>query len=157
MEQTRQARRNLKQTWQPVQCPSSPDNPIMILYNLPYPTPHQQTHTIPKIVMHDQYKKKITTHITFNNPLYIAKWNNISHISKFLSNRSWTTPKCTNTQITQTMKFKYAQHMGNTWARGPSLTFSIHALVGYYPTSSSIPTPRFTNAIMFHEFYLCHV
>lgn len=63
-------------------------------------------------------RKKITTHITFNNPLYIAKWNNISHISKVLSNHFWTTPKCTNTQMTQTMKFKYAQYMGNTRARG---------------------------------------
>ena len=121
MEQTCQARHNLKQTRESVQCPSSPDNPLW--YSRIDPTQHPTNKPIryQKSYMHDQYKKKITTHITFNNPLYIAKWNNISHVSKILSNRFWTAPKCTNTEITQTMKFKYAQYMGNTRARGPPL------------------------------------
>lgn len=104
--------------------------------------------------MHDQCsQEKITAHITFKNLLYIAKWINISHISKILSSHFWTTPKCTSAQMTQSMKFKYAQYMGNTRARR---TLPIGALAGYYPTSNSVRTPKITNAIMFIDFNLCH-
>jgi ribonuclease HI len=47
---------------------------------------------------------------TFNN---INKWVNDPHIDKKISNNFWTNPTITDAQITQLLKFRYGQYMGN--------------------------------------------
>jgi ribonuclease HI len=42
----------------------------------------------------------------------IQKWNN-NKINHKLSNKSWTNPNVTEKQISQVLKFRYAQYMGN--------------------------------------------
>jgi hypothetical protein len=47
---------------------------------------------------------------TFDN---INKWVNNPHIDQKISNNLWTNPIITDTQITQLLKFRYGQYMGN--------------------------------------------
>jgi transposase-like protein len=44
---------------------------------------------------------------------YIDKWTSNDQINHKLSNQFWKNPRITNAQITQTLKFRYAQYMGN--------------------------------------------
>jgi thiol-disulfide isomerase/thioredoxin len=47
---------------------------------------------------------------TFDN---INKWVNNPLIDNKISNNFWTNPTVTNSQITQLLKFRYGQYMGN--------------------------------------------
>jgi hypothetical protein len=47
---------------------------------------------------------------TFDN---INKWINDPHIDNKISNNFWTNPMIRDTQITQILKFRYGQYMGN--------------------------------------------
>jgi hypothetical protein len=47
---------------------------------------------------------------TFDN---INKWVNNPHIDQKISNNFWTNPNITDAQITQLLKFRYGQYMGN--------------------------------------------
>jgi ribonuclease HI len=47
---------------------------------------------------------------TFDN---INKWVNNPYIDKKISNNLWTNPTITDAQITQLLKFRYGQYMGN--------------------------------------------
>jgi hypothetical protein len=44
---------------------------------------------------------------------YVAKWLSNEEINQKLSNHFWKNDKVPDTQITQTLKFRYAQYMGN--------------------------------------------
>ena len=44
---------------------------------------------------------------------YVAKWLANEEINQKLSNHFWKNDKTPNTQITQTLKLRYAQYMGN--------------------------------------------
>ena len=44
---------------------------------------------------------------------YVEKWLTNKQINQKLSNHFWKNKKVTDAQITQTLKFRYAQYMGN--------------------------------------------
>ena len=44
---------------------------------------------------------------------YLEKWLTNKQINQKLSNHFWKNKNVTDTQITQTLKFRYAQYMGN--------------------------------------------
>ncbi len=44
---------------------------------------------------------------------YVDKWLSNTQINQKLSNHFWKNKKVTDAQITQTLKFRYAQYMGN--------------------------------------------
>jgi hypothetical protein len=44
---------------------------------------------------------------------YVDKWLSNEQINQNLSNHFWKDDKIPDTQITQTLKFRYAQYMGN--------------------------------------------
>ena len=44
---------------------------------------------------------------------YVEKWLANERINQKLSNQLWKNKKVTDVQITQTLKFRYAQYMGN--------------------------------------------
>ena len=58
---------------------------------------------------HDQQEVRLAQHIH----LYVDKWLSNNQINQKLSNHFWKNNKITYAQITQTLKFQYAQYMGN--------------------------------------------
>ena len=53
------------------------------------------------------------TALAKRNFTYVDKWLSNEHINQKLSNHFWKDDKIPDTQITQTLKFRYAQYMGN--------------------------------------------
>ena len=58
------------------------------------------------------FHQDIHTH-THTTHTYIAKWLNNPLIHFIVSNYLWSSPQCTDAQITQTLKLRYKQSMGN--------------------------------------------
>ena len=95
------------------------------------PTPHIHiAHQTPywlascPIATHDGAIRNLSTFITKEHETrettlvkhkfpYVDKWLSNDQINQKLSNHFWKSDKVTDAQITQTLKFKYAQYMGN--------------------------------------------
>ena len=80
------------------------------------------------------HSTKTSTHThTHTTHTYIAKWLNNPLIHFIVSNYLWSSPQCTDAQITQTLKLRYKQSMGN------QRKYTIWH--GQFPTPSCIMCP----------------
>jgi hypothetical protein len=85
--------------------------PILIL-DIPFTCGRDYMYFLPCSVPHVKLgnRETISSKRKFR---YVVKWLSNEHINQKLFNHFWKDDKIPDTQITQTLKFRYAQHMGN--------------------------------------------